>query len=75
MVAIFDTFVSSCARASLGFFPVEVALGSDWVATVERKIAARVAAICFRTLAHACMMFKSSYEMVSRLVRLATGVK
>lgn len=44
MVDIWDTFVLSCARTSHGFLHVEVAVGSDSVATVERVNAAREAA-------------------------------
>ena len=67
MVDILDTFVSSCARASLDFFSVEVAARSEGLASVNGARAARAALARAKSLYRFSMMHGWTGEVVSSL--------
>ena len=74
MVGILDAFVSSCARASASFCAVEVAGGSEGVASVQPDSATIAGRARVGPGNRVCMMCGQSREVVGRCVRLGTSM-
>ena len=72
MVGILDAFVSSCARASASFCAVEVAGGSEGVASVRGKIATIACRARVGPGNRVCVVCGLFREVVGRCIRLGT---
>ena len=74
MVGILDAFVSSCARASASFCAVEVAGGSEGVASVQPDSATIAGRARVGPGNRVCMVCGPSREVVGRCIRLDTDM-
>ena len=74
MVGISDTFVSSFARASVTIFAVEVAAGSEGVASVRGDGATVAGRARVGPVKRVCMMCRWSREVVGRCIRSGTSM-